>query len=121
MKIWERDETATKELQRLYLVECRWFGIAIHWINGPSVEEDPHDHPRSFLSIVLRGCYFETRRSQLGWVRHFNYFKGVRWDFHRIISVSEGGCVTLVFEGHKKRPWGFHTSEGWVPWREYLK
>ena len=39
-------------------------------------------------------------------------------DMHRIIWTRPD-TLTLVLAGPVVRPWGFHTSKGWVPWREY--
>jgi hypothetical protein len=28
--------------------------------------------------------------------------------------------VTFVWWGKKRREWGFHTPNGWTPWRDYF-
>ena len=107
-------------LRRFYLWPSRWFrlGLKLHCIALPDQERALHDHPWAFLSIVLRGGYIEElpgRRFRL--VRWFN-FKRAR-DIHRIAYLSRVPTWTLVFTFGRVREWGFHTADGWVPWREY--
>lgn len=117
-------------LDRLRLVQTPWFGVYLHRIEQPDLDRDPHDHPWRFGSLVLRG----------GYVEHFHPYPLVardlhahgrtwgRWSWHtmgtetahRIRSV-EPRTVTLVFVGRRRRDWGFHTDEGFVGWREYLR
>ena len=112
-------------LARRQLVGCspipapvkRGAAVMLHWFHGADPQPDPHDHPVSFLSIVLRGGYVEWRpgnpRHRVRW---FNFLRAT--DVHRILEV-EPGTVTLVFSGPKVREWGFWTPTGWVGWREY--
>ena len=108
-------------LRRLHLVQTPWFAVMLHWIVRPDPQPDMHDHPVSFLSVPLRGHYVEQRSGR--WL--LNCADWARWNFiratdrHRIRYVSPGGCLTLCFAGPVTRSWGFHTSRGFVPWREY--
>ena len=104
-------------LVRLHLVKAPSWAVMLHWILRPDPHPDPHDHPVPFLSIVLRGGY--TEWTPAGLVR-----RRVRWigtdSVHRIVEVDPG-TVTLAINGRARtdRPWGFHTPQGFVPWREY--
>ncbi len=46
-----------------YLKPLRWlpFSVRLHNIATPDYDRDFHDHPASFISIVLRGGYHERR------------------------------------------------------------
>jgi hypothetical protein len=93
----------------------------LHWIARPDPQSDLHDHPVSFLSIVLSGSYVEELPDDTGErrtvrVRRWNLKRAT--DRHRIVSVTRR-ALTLVFSGPAVREWGFYTPEGWVPWREY--
>jgi hypothetical protein len=46
-------------LVRLRIVQTPWFGIYLHDIHEDDGDRDPHNHPWSFLSFVLRGYYTE--------------------------------------------------------------
>jgi len=117
-------------LSRLTLLRTPWFQVMLHWIHHPDGDRDLHDHPWRFLSLVLWGSYWELT-GKVGhrlWpqnllvrrVRWLNW-KGLR-DAHRIALVGEGGALTLVVTGRKRKSWSFHdlcTGEE-TPWREYL-
>lgn len=127
---------------RVYLLRTPWFGILLHRLRRPDHDRDMHDHPWSFFSVVLWGWYEEvigawTRPTNNDWVmlwdesgqarnrpqirrqiRIFNFKRADRMDPHRISYVAPG-TLTLVFHGPKRRDWGFHTPQGWVPQREY--
>ena len=125
-------------LRRLHVFRFEWASrlgarrggaVMLHWINGPDPQPDPHDHPVSFLSIVLRGGYVEHRYRRSGnggawWivevhpVRWFNLIRSR--DVHRIVEVRPG-TVTLAIAGPTTREWGFHTPRGWVDRRTYAE
>ncbi len=107
-------------LRRLHVFQCPWFSILVHWFYQPDPQPDLHDHPISFLSVVLRGGYVELRGVN-GEIRerHVKYANWIRsCDKHRIISV-EPYTMTLCFCGPREREWGFWTDQGFVPWTRY--
>lgn len=140
-------ETGKTHFDRLYLFRCRWFGILLHRLRRPDHDRDMHDHPWSFLSIVLKGGYTEVVPGECDlqrmWIDgrlvgvkeitdgfrfvpdrvrmidFFNFKRATRSDPHRISYVAPG-TLTLVFHGPKRRDWGFHTERGWIPHRRYL-
>jgi hypothetical protein len=122
-------------LRRYFIWRSRWFNIYLHHIVLPDLDADPHDHPWSFVSLLLSGGYVEQR-----WVwrqgEPFNNLTRARWwwDFrlkvgslgyrpgsavHQIARVLPN-TWTLVFTGPRNRSWGFLTESGWVHWRKYL-
>ena len=102
-------------LLRLNLVKTPWFSVMLHWIKRPDPHPDPHDHPVSFLSITVRGGYREWRPSGIRSQR-VRYYAAT--DIHRIVHAKPK-TLTLCFAGPGVRVWGFHTSNGFVPWKEY--
>jgi hypothetical protein len=109
-------------LTRLHLFRVPWCSCMLHWIRRPDPQPDLHDHPVSFLSIVLTGSYDEEipdgehdRRTVR--VKWWNFKRAI--DRHRIVCLR-GRLLTLVFAGPAVREWGFYTPDGWVPWREYV-
>jgi hypothetical protein len=111
-------------LTRLHFFQTPWCSCMLHWIQRPDPQPDLHDHPNAFLSIILRGWYVEevpksgsdneriTRRVSL-----WNFKRAT--DQHRIIALGKE-TLTLVFAGPVVRGWGFHTPDGWLPWRQYV-
>ena len=112
------------QLARLRVVASPWFGIYLHDIRLPDDDRDPHDHPWSFLSLVLRGSYDEQVHSD-----EVRTHTRRRWSAHRMPSTSahritkvDAGTLTLVLRGRRSgRGWGFWTQGGWVDHREYSK
>lgn len=121
--------TDSEYILRLHLIKTPWFAICLHWINKPDPEPYLHDHPVSFLSIILRGGYWEERGytyapGQHGTVllKHdrINWIRASYEDSHSIVQVQPN-TLTLAIMGPKVREWGFHTNNGWVHWKEYYK
>lgn len=44
-------------LRRYYIVKSKYFNIFLHNIQRSDDDPDPHDHPWSFLSLILKGGY----------------------------------------------------------------
>ena len=97
--------------------------IALHRFHRPDADPELHDHPWSFLSLVVKGSYVE----ELGGCRF-----AVRRGFlslayrqaaipHRVAAMSAGGCWTLLWISgkHRGREWGFYTDKGWEPWGRF--
>lgn len=125
--LWRWTYTPSGYITRLHLLKTPWFAVCLHWINGPDAEPELHDHPVSFLSVVLRGGYEEIRKLRhyslnLDKYRHrvnwFNWIVAAQDDCHKIVSVKPN-TLTLCFMGPKRRDWGFHTNEGWIYWKDY--
>ena len=115
--VWRWTFTPSGYLTRLHLVKTPWFSVYLHWLNTPDPEPWQHDHPVTFLSLILQGHYWEVRglRYHCRWL--YNWMRAT--DAHRIVSVSH--VVTLVVAGPVTRRWGFYTDTGWVSWKVYNK
>ena len=114
-------------LVRLRIVQTPWFGVYVHDILEPDGDRDPHDHPWTFFSVVLRGAYTETVHTDpwfgLGATKTQTWRRGSihrmnRDSAHRIVGLTSG-LKTLIFTGPRRRNWGFHTPNGFVTWQEY--
>lgn len=113
--------------------------VYLHHFVGNDWALDPHDHPKWFLSIGLRGSYVEYTFDKSGeatgrqrwyapWIRFFR-----ATHIHRIEATN---AWTLVIVGPEQRQWGFWLSDGrngrqsgkyiaslihdWVDWRSYI-
>lgn len=116
-------------LTRLRIIQTPWFGLYLHDINAPDSDPHPHDHPWTFVSIVLRGHYVEEFHpypnvSPQFYVRTNTWRRGSihrmgRESAHRIIEAAPG-LKTLILVGRRKRDWGFFTDAGWVQWEDYF-
>jgi hypothetical protein len=97
--------------------------VRLHRFYRPDLDQDQHDHPWPFVSVVLRGWYVE----ELGGCREHRTRGAGSFAYrpaaipHRVIAMPEAGCWTLLWTGRDRgRDWGFYTSGGWQPWRQYL-
>jgi len=136
--LWRWTFAPSGYLTRLHLIKTPFGALMLHWINGPDPESDMHDHPVSFLSLVLRGGYSELRREVQtkieiteSWQVHksievfniipiqwWNYIRA--YDRHRIVEAKLG-TLTLCLAGPPVHEWGFYTQTGWMSWRDYNK
>jgi hypothetical protein len=120
----------------------RWIlqklGIAVrlHCIHTPDLDRAMHDHPWTFISVVLRGWYIEARplrpesflptssdpeeemeqshpRAAGGYALRRFYHR------HKITAVSPGGVWTLFVTFRKRQPWGFYTPGGKIWWQVF--
>ncbi len=110
------------------------FEPVIHHIKKGDLTGDPHDHPWSFTSFVMKGEYTEERytfnsRDGIGWYKHeIERKQGTSFEvdaksIHRIISTSEGGCYTIITPKEKSQRSGFWRFDSdqrvyYRPWDE---
>jgi len=113
---WRWTQVDSEYIRRLHVLKTPWFAICLHWILKPDPEPFLHDHPVSFLSIILRGGYGEKRwNTRIG--HHYRYNKWVNWiraskdDRHTIVMVKPR-TLTLCLMGPKRMEWGFHVPDG---------
>jgi len=122
----------TVYIDRVSLITTPWFSVKFHRIFRPDQQRDLHDHPWSFLSIILRGHYVEDVPHHCGHQscpfigdpeperrRWFNWKRAE--DSHTIKWVSRSPVWTLVICGPVRRIWGFYAKTGWVAWNKYDK
>ncbi len=131
--LWRWTKVESDYIVRLHIFKTPWCALCLHWLKKPDAEPWLHDHPVSFLSIILRGGYTELRKTGDGKPHHkvnrrFNFVRADRQDRHRIILVRRN-TLTLCFMGPKAREWGFHVwtemcpahtaTPGWIMWKDY--
>lgn len=119
-------ENGLAYLARLRIIQTPWFGIYLHDIYEPDADRDPHNHPWSFISIVLRGHYterlYEHPAPPTEYVeqthRRFSAHRMGRRSAHRITEAAPG-LKTLILVGPRRSNWGFFTPSSFVPWQQY--
>ena len=110
--------------RRWQVLKSRWGSVYVHQILRSDEDPDMHDHPFAFVSLVLRGGYFERVRTAEGQMygatrRPLSIVWHPTSDFHRL-KVPARGAWTLVFAGPRTHePWGYWTSKGWVDHARY--
>lgn len=124
-------------LERWTIGQAFGCGIYLHHFIGDDWAIDPHDHPRRFISIGLKGWYFEdvyrnpcidpacsiggktqlieTLKFTAPWIRSFPAHH-----LHRVRAAECGNTWTLVIVLPKSRDWGFVRDGKWFGFREYV-
>lgn len=115
---WRWTDVDSEYIVRLHLLKTPFGALCLHWLKKPDPEPFDHDHPVSFLSIILRGRYVERRNGVLRERQRFNFIHGRSDDAHTIVSVAPN-TLTLCLMGPKTRDWGYHLPTGWLGWKDY--
>jgi hypothetical protein len=102
-------------------------GIAarVHHILRSDLGRDPHDHPWPYLTVILKGGYFEQRFDDHGFlidtVWHgpgsVLFRRANSW--HKLIVPEGETAWTLFITGKKSQTWGFNTPAGKIPYHQY--
>ena len=114
----------------------RFFNVYLHQFLGSDDDRALHDHPWGFLSVVLKGGYWEHKGD--GWAKwrgagSVAYRKAktahrVELDYEiaglneaaQPVGAVEKPAWTLIFTGPVMRSWGFHCPQGWVHWKRFI-
>lgn len=107
------------------LIQKLGFAVRIHEILRSDLGRDPHDHPWSYLTVILKGGYFEERYDEAGKLIDSKYHGAgsVLWrpagSWHRL-TVPNGTTVTTLFvSGQKVCTWGFNVNGHKIPYYSY--
>ena len=111
------------------------FNVTLHKIVR---SDDPimHDHPWGYMTVVLKGGYWEHTpvfnddgkilTEFQTWRGPGSIIKRKAGEYHWLeLDESVGPATTLFFMGRQKREWGFlvQTKKGlhrWIKWSDYL-
>ena len=146
-EIPDSDDPTEVYLRRWRMFQTPLFALYLHAIFLPDRGRDLHDHPATFVSLILKGGYNEEvvrhstkpeDRGRRGYVSRYGYTLPSsrrikrrhraghinfihRRSAHRIVSFTGPAPVwTLVFVGRRDpRGWGFWTPDGYIPSAEY--
>lgn len=110
----------TRYMRRWKLINRAWFGLRIHNILRSDTDRELHDHPFTFLSIVLWGGYWEhTLDGRRTWHGTGSFLIRTAECLHRL--EMERPAWTLVFRGAHRRTWGYLLVDRWIPWDQFIE
>jgi hypothetical protein len=116
-----RDGAGALVFRRWELLRTRWGSIFLHGMYEPEGDKDEHchDHPWSFVSLVLWGGYFEVSHdtktfTHRVWRPGSIRFQRAQGAFHRILALNGPKSFSLVLAATSRRLWGYWTQEGWI-------
>jgi|ETNvirnome_2_300_1030623.scaffolds.fasta_scaffold59015_2 hypothetical protein len=111
LPIFPTEDSRNPTMERMMLVDTKPVGVYLHRFPVRYRQQtiDGHDHPWSFLFLVLSGGYDETRlgrrtERRRRWSCGFRCADAV----HRL-AVHRDGCITLCIRGPERRKWGWRT------------
>lgn len=100
----------------------KWgYGIYLHKFVGNDWSKDLHDHPRRFISIGLKGQYFEHLDGGLMHIYSAPWIRAFPPEHKHRITLDKGTvCWTLVIVCKIKRKWGFWHKGVWTHWKTFV-
>lgn len=114
-----RNKSGELHFQRWRILSTPWFNIFIHKIFKSDTDHQ-HNHPWSFLSIILKGVYDEFN-SSFGFTRRnagsISYKKAK--EFHSFNPVKP--TTSLVITGPINNVWGYKLHGHFVENEEYRR
>lgn len=93
---------------RYDLFKTRWGNIYLHHLVSPLAHAQCHNHPWSFVTVILKGGYLEYTEGN-GWrwrAPGSVLYRPASWT-HNVVTETIGGMWSLVITGPKKYKWGF--------------
>lgn len=111
-------------MYRWTLLDLGWCKLSVHYFLPNTIDVDPHDHPRSFVTFIVAGEYIDIEESgeEPVWelMRRGAVVYRQAQHLHRV-HVSAGGAWSIVVMGPLVRSWGFRRGKTWWPWKHYVK
>ena len=93
--------------------------------------DDVHDHPWPYITLILKGGYWEYKPifnlhgEKIGEEKHWRSPGHFRFSpansFHRIELAQGVDCWTLFIPGPNHREWGFLVNNKWIHNEQYLQ
>lgn len=112
------DSTKGPLLIRYFLLHTKPISVFLHHLMQSDEDRALHDHPWSFITILLSGGYWEYTQSERLWRKRWSIlFRPAEWQ-HRLELPKP--TWTLVIKFRSRREWGFIMKDGWVKWNDYL-
>lgn len=105
-------------IHRWTLINIGVAKLLVHHFLPDGRDVDYHDHPRSFLTFVFRGRYFDLTPKGSETVKA----PAIRYrsaDHAHKTNTDHRGAWSLVLMGRLVRPWGFVRNGKWMPWKVY--
>jgi len=96
------------------------FNIFIHKF-CKSDPDDLHDHPWAYMTLILKGGYWEHTPKGKFWRGAGSFRYAPAKSLHRVELEPGVDAWTLFMPLAKKREWGFIRKGKWIQHEQYLK
>ena len=107
----------------IFLKDRKWFpfNIFIHRFLK-SDPDDLHDHPWPFITVILKGGYWEYTPKGKFWRKPGYINWAASKSLHRVeLDDNVKECWTLFIPGPQIREWGFVKNGVWMPFDKYFE
>lgn len=106
-------------LVRRFIFKTKRVTCMLHKFCRSDEDRALHDHPWSFVTIILWRGYLEhtptgVKRKYPGMI----LFRRAEWR-HRVELLDNKPSWTLVFHFRRRREWGYWLSTGWQHWQTW--
>jgi hypothetical protein len=103
------------------------YAVYLHHFHRGDWDDALHDHPWSFVSVILSGGYYEQTERHTRWYGPGRMLvRPAEWR-HRTILPPGREAWTLILRGRKRRSWFFWCLDRIgrltgvsVPWRSFI-
>lgn len=125
-----REPLGKPECPYLYRWTFILFGYSIrlhHWIRSDASTTHFHDHACNFISIILKGWYWNVMPPLTDDQDYRVKVKAGSWWYANALNkhyleIPEGGAWTLLLCGRPYHKWGFYVNHHkWRPLRYFHK
>lgn len=101
-------EEIQEKFTRFQLLKTPWGNVYLHKLDAPIKHPHPHDHPWSFLAIILSGGYWECMNGKTRWQPPGRILWRPAETKHNV--VTNGTNWSIVITTRKKRDWRLITE-----------
>lgn len=114
-----------EKFTRYFLIKTRWFNVYLHQLDAPKWHPECHDHPWTFIALLLKGGYLEQIGNVVSHRRPGSILYRPATTVHNVITPF-GTSWSIILTGPKGREWGFMPCENnrdharALPYQEYL-
>lgn len=99
-----------EEFTRYTIFTCRFFTIYLHELSAPTWHPECHDHPWTFIAILLKNGYDEMVDEVIYRRRPGSILYRPAEFIHNVITPY-GKSWSLILTGPHRRQWGFKTCK----------
>lgn len=106
--------------RRWRILTTPWFVINLHGIYMPDEDKHLHNHPWSFINIVLKGWYTERLMNENFKIRFpGSIIKRNASAFHKIDSLESKSVYTLNIMWGTQKSWGYNVEGKFIDHETY--
>jgi hypothetical protein len=104
---------------RYIIFRTKWIGFFVHKFLRDDHDRALHDHPWSFISIILKGGYYEVTEEKISWKGPGSIlYRPAAWR-HRVVLLDGIPSWSFIIRLKRTRDWGFWPDGKWCLWRKY--